>query len=391
MTYSISYSSPRSNLVAIRLRLSSLIKRISFCGPPKSDIVIYGKDSTQIIEKHILKELPFTVFSPEKLSINLNFGFFRFFIKAIFLLNEKSRQELPALGNGLKYRVYSAYLLASILQYEPKIVITPFDNVPSYQWLARAMKGSQFFAIQNGNRTEFEHKRFGKRQTYHQHLFCFGKYDADIFEERGDIVEHCYEVGSLRASVYKERNSLDSGIYYDICIVSTFFLNTTKEEEFNKMEKAILISDQFFAKYIKKHNLKAVVATKGYEGEDEQVKYFKSIYGGDIEIEERGAYFAIDRSEIVVGFMSTAVREAFGWGKKVLHLDFSGVGLCEFDSAILIKKNDFDFFEKRLNAIRFTSSDEYKIKTKEYADYLMKYNPETPTHRVIRKKVIEYL
>ena len=61
------------------------------------------------------------------------------------------------------------------------------------------------------------------------------------------------------------------------------------------------------------------------------------------------------------------------------------LNLCLFISI------NYDLFEKRLNEIRLMPYNKYQNLTKEYAKYLMNYEPDCPAHKFIRKKIMDYV
>jgi len=117
----------------------------------------------------------------------------------------------------------------------------------------------------------------------------------------------------------------------------------------------------------------------------EELKYLNNI-------KEMTTYRGMDESEIVVNLFSTASIESFGWGKKTLHCDFTETDKYhDYDSMIMFTDNNYISFKKRLNELRREPYDEYRKRTKDYASYLMNYDPDCPPHIYIRNKIEEYL
>ena len=106
----------------------------------------------------------------------------------------------------------------------------------------------------------------------------------------------------------------------------------------------------------------------------------------------RNIYKIMDQSSLIISFGSTAPREAFGFGKKVLYCDFTGTDLYnDYDPIILFRDENYDLFKERLDKLICTPQVEYEEKTKEYASYLMNYDSGYPAHLLIREKIEYYL
>lgn len=277
---------------------------------------------------------------------------------------------------------------------KPKVVITSIDNCPIFHWLSKNYKGAEFFAIQNGNRTKYEYEiRNRKRKYYLQHFFCFGNYEKERYAQFGHIVENFYPVGSLLAGYYKFHNKKNDKIKYDLCVVSTW--KPYRPTEMKDFWKSANLMNTFLARYIREYNLSFAVLMRSSLGGDEE-RYFKDIYGTNIDVLGRvdtfSTYRGIDKSELIVGSLTTILCEAFGWGKKVLYCDFTGTNKYnDYDPVILFTNPNYDQFKKRLNRSRLMQQEEYNMRTKNYASYLMNYDPDCPPHVFIRKKILQYL
>ena len=89
---------------------------------------------------------------------------------------------------------------------------------------------------------------------------------------------------------------------------------------------------------------------------------------------------------------STATREAFGMGKKILYCDFTKSDLYnDYHEMVLYKDQNYESFKKRLDELLEISIDDYKKITKEYASYLMNNDINSPPHLIIRDKINSFL
>lgn len=371
----------------------------SFHNPHKSDIVIFHKTNSHYITEIILDDLPYFIFEvgPEKIYISpkvlLHFflSFRLFDWKSVKTCKIKLRKVLKQ----LRY----IYLLACLESIKPKIVISFIDNSSDLHWLSRIFKSGTIFAIQNGNRTN---EQLDKRiKQYHKHFFCFGNYERDRYERFGHVVEYFHPVGSLLAGYYKtEKCRGYINIKYDISIISQYskrlYEKTYLEDrvKWNAMDKM----HTFLAKYVNEYNLKAVLLLRKTNPDiDGERVYFDKFYKQNVvyiynEKKAMSTYMAMDQSEVVVDFFSTASVEAFGWGKKVLHCDFTGTNKYnDYDPMVMFSEQDYETFKKRLHALRSEPYDEYRKRSREYASYVMNNNPDLPPNIYIRKKIEEYL
>ena len=100
----------------------------------------------------------------------------------------------------------------------------------------------------------------------------------------------------------------------------------------------------------------------------------------------------MDKSNVIVGFNSTLISEAFGMGKKVLRIDFTGSDdFNDYDPIILLESPSYSVLKSRLNELLAEPYEDYKKRTKEYAAYIMNYDSDCPPHRFIREKIEKYL
>jgi hypothetical protein len=163
--------------------------------------------------------------------------------------------------------------------------------------------------------------------------------------------------------------------------------------------------DLLLSKYLKEYNLKAAIIMRSEPNSPDrdipvygdEKEYYKSMYPNstniiDPDFKERNIYKIMDQSGIIITSGSTAAREAFGWGKKVLYCDFTGTDLYnDYEPVILFTIDDYEAFKAKMNELSLMSYDEYAEKTKKYAAYLMSYNQAIPPHLFIRRKIKGYL
>ena len=76
------------------------------------------------------------------------------------------------------------YRLAIIEYINPKILITYIDGSSIVSWLCKNYKRAEFFAKQNGNRTNWELDTLSNKSYYMKHYFCFGNHDVERFRKK---------------------------------------------------------------------------------------------------------------------------------------------------------------------------------------------------------------
>ena len=187
---------------------------------------------------------------------------------------------------------------------------------------------------------------------------------------------------------------------YDIGIISQFSNNAAI-----LMKQSMNVMHSFLERYISKYKLEAAIFLRTVSSNTDETVFFEKFYQYEIDYiyqvsesnrfnnrSEMTTYVGMDESEIVVSFDSTASIEAFAWGKKILHCDFTGTNKYnDYDPMIMFTEPNYDSFEKRLNELRKEPYDEYRKRTKDYASYLMNNDPDCPPHIYIRNKIVDYL
>ena len=325
------------------------------------------------------------------------YGFFKVLHLIGWQKAKTSRKNLGGVGTG---RFRNAYLLSCFACMKPKVVITYIDNNVRFHNLSKHYRTAQFLAIQNGNRTNWEYEETGKRKTYHKHFFCFGDYERVQYKQRGDEVEYYYPVGSLLGGWYAFRKKSDDLTKYDVSVVSIVLNNAPIRKDRTDLTdfyKSFYLMNQYLAEYTRERGIRLAVHMRGSLGGLEE-NYYRNIYGCNVDLVENNreeissTYRGMDNSDVIVGLGSTAVREAFGWGKKVLYCDFTGTDKYhDYDSVIMLTVADYDVFKGSLDELRAEPYESYRSRTKAYAAFLMNFNPDCPAHIFIRQKVLQYL
>ena len=373
--------------------------------PPKSNVVIFDSTNSEFVMELILKGLPSFVFEVRPPRLYIGGAVILHFFTSLRFFDWTEVKKRRAKLRGIASQLKLIYLLSCFACMKPKVVLTFIDNNPSFHWLSKNYRAAQFFAIQNGTRTKGEVEDNSEKQYYLQHFFCFGNYEKELYDGLGYVVDNYYPVGSLLGGYYKYNGRRNAEIKHHICVVSCWRGDIGNGIDVQQTMLSMRKMDSFLARYIEAYQLKACVVLRSEVGSRDrnipvygnEAEYFRRIYPEGVELidpvfKERNVYKEMDRSELVVTFGSTAVREAFGWGKKILYCDFTGTDKYnDYDKTILFADENYESFKKRLNELRLMSDEDYRKLTKDYASYLMNYAPSCPPHVFVREKITECL
>ena len=159
---------------------------------------------------------------------------------------------------------------------------------------------------------------------------------------------------------------------------------------------------KYFDKYSQENNVRAAVLLRFDQNNNASISeleldYYKRTISNNIDIVNNNQrkysnYVNALNSKVIIGSGSTILSELFGFGKKILHCDFSEKRLfTNYDPMIVFCEDDYDSFKLRLNNLRLEPYEEYLSRTKEYASYIMNYNIDLPPHKFIRNKIEKYL
>lgn len=330
------------------------------------------------------------------------FYFFRYLWQIQFRVVAKcSNGVLKGILRQLKY----IYLKACLVTINPKAVITFIDNSYSFSWLSKNCRNFPFIAIQNGSRLSYAAPKNFK--FFYQHLFCFGMHEVNQFKRLGYEVENIYPVGSLVASLYFDPQVSNIDVEYDLLIVSSWRGNIGFDEDVRDTLNSMKIMDCLLARYVVERGIKAAVILRA-ERESEhwyipeiklnEVEYYRGIYGDTISIletnfSERNIFSAIQKSELIVSCLSTALLEAYGIGKKILYCNFIGKNLYhqDFDRAILTSNKEYEAFSKILDDLLCMSGLEYSKIHKDKKKYYMNFPNDGLTYRNVMERMSEII
>jgi surface carbohydrate biosynthesis protein len=375
------------------------IRRYEIClqNPPRSNIVIFDEAQSELIANYILKGYSYFVYNmrPEKIYISPLIIYY--FIKSLRRFDSNKLTISKGKLRSVLVRLRQYYRMASFFAMKPKIVISSNDNSAIFHWLSKNYKDAEFFAIQNGHRRNYE---FNKAHTrmYIPHFFCYGDYDKDRYLRYGHVVENSYPVGSLMIGIYRERFQNNNKKEYDISIISEYRNHIFRDASSDHHQKrSQILTHKLLAQYVNKNQSLKVALINNKNTKEDEIDFFRNIYNDSVNYIKNDrnkytSYNVVDKSSIVVGFQSTLTFEAFGMGRKVLVIDFTDSNdYNDYEPIILLKKPSYSELENRLNELLAEPYEDYHKRTKEYASYVMNYDPSRPPHKIIREIINQFM
>ena len=291
---------------------------------------------------------------------------------------------------NIKIGIFNSYLLSIIDQVNPKLILTFIDNSHRFSIFANIKKNKyKFVAVQNGAR--YEHKivnllkkrkiKVELKKFFIPHFFCFGKNEINDYKKNNQIVGKFDVVGSLRLSNflnsqknYKKTNSKKTN---DILLISDVYCWDANLEKLNfPIEEGLINLIRFTIRFSQKYKFKMKIAARSKLNNfiKEKEFYKKNLSKNEYEFllkniffrsENHKTYKIMQKSKIVIGTMSTMLRENLSLNGKTLACNFTNTNIFDFPiKGLCFSKNmNYENFEKQLSKI-------YKISLKEYYNQL---------------------
>ena len=388
---------------------------------PNYDILIFERTNSQYISDCI-SDLSYHIYDMKRETFFINANF----LKSLLMVLRNIKWKDISKCSGIKSFVAESlrYLrLANINSFNPKIVITFIDNSVNFHWLCKRSFKTKYLAIQNGNRVLLKKDgTYGVFKNYIKvdgarayelykdycidYYFVWGQYDKDMFTKANASVEKYFITGSIVYGYYNysKKTKKPFPATNELAIISTFRTKRIQNQNSLRVQKnywkSIDLLHEFCSKYIKSYNLKTTVymnydSSNSIEAKEE-LKYLEQFYKGYADIKMRdqtkySTYIGIENSEIIIGFRSAILREAFGMGKKTIMCDFTGSTLyTNFDDIVLFTKCAYKDFEQRLNNLKSEDTKSYINRSNRYRDYIHSNNKKSP-HKMIRDAIDKIL
>ena len=289
-----------------------------FNNPEKKDIIIYDCESARLLPKVLPNNASYLILSTRILNI-----------KKIYI----SKQIVfYVIKNFFNHSLKQNYLIALILLISPKVVITRTDNSIDFHITSKALKDKiRFIAIQNANRGDTVWSPENKtKEIFIPEFFCFSEFDELIHKKKKCKIEKYKLIGSIHTSlcleqINEEKKNLDRE-RYDVCLISEPHpIRSGDYSHIPKFEEAVGKIAKYTLELCKRKNLRLIFCGQGEPGNEmaemEQLFYAEHLKGYNFKIDvSPRAYFPTYRnmiqSKIIIGHISTVLREAFAFEKK---------------------------------------------------------------------------
>jgi surface carbohydrate biosynthesis protein len=359
------------------------LSKLHFCNPKKKDFIVYDCENT----KDIIKILP-----------NNNYKILSTRIERIKEIYFSKKIFSFIILNFFKRSLKQNYLAALIQVISPKIVITHIDNSADFYLSAKIFKNEiKFIAVQNANRGDIVYESLEENKKVFVPVFlCFGSFDEEIYRKKKCNIEKFEIVGSLRSSLATECVKT-KGINlnkekYDICLISEPhpILNSDYHHISNLADSVAKIAE-YTHRLCKKKNLNLIFTSKREDDLDScfYKKYLQeyefNILPGSYEV--YSTYQNVMQSKLIIGHISTILREAISFNKKILSCNFTGHPDIIFPTKgfCVLENVPYELFEERVLKILSMSEKEYFDRLNLDKNYIMK--PTTNTANIIREKL----
>lgn len=381
-------------------------RNISFKNPTKVDIVIFDECNSEYVKRVLNSKYRIRVLKMRPFELLVSYSIIQNFIKGLRKVNLKYASSYSrGFVYGLAFQMRAVYFEACLIAMSPKAVITMIDNSNSFHWLSKNSRIFPYIAIQNGNRLSFELVEHD--EYYLQHFFSWGTDESKIYNALGYKVENFYPVGSLIGSLYFDNTfSNKNHIQYDILIVSTWRGNIGYPVNVVDTMKSMRIMDEILAKYLRENSIKAAIILRSercsehwvMQGIGNEYDYYRSVYGESINIIEanftdRTVYPTMQQSRLIISCLSSALKEAYGIGKKVLYFNYTGKKEyhCDLDSKCVIEENDYLKVVQVIDQLLNQPDDEYRAIHLENINAVMCYPDGASTCDVIQSTIDEII
>ena len=316
---------------------------------------------------------------------------------------------------NFRKNIFNSYLLTLIDIIKPKVVFTFIDNSFRFSEFASLRhKNYKFVALQNGARYEqkifqvlYKRKIIDKNEFrfYIPYFFCFGENEIQDYKKNKQLVKKFTKVGSLRVSNYlnlkKNKKKINKKLDNDILLISDVYCWDKIIEKTNfPIEQGVAKLLKFCVRFAIKNKSKIKIATRSFKNYFEKENSFYKKYLNDQEYnylvknlfyrqEKYATYKMMEKSKIVLGTMSTLLRENLFIDGKTLSCNFTGTDIFDFPIKGLcsLKNCNYDIFEKRVKKLLNVSNKNYLAGLEKDKSFLIFKNGKNSTIKLVNSKL----
>lgn len=374
-------------------------REVRFGDRERADIVIFDETNSAVVKRALNPRYSVAVFEvrPEELRLGYRIvGNFLRFLGHLDLGEASRHRRGPVVG--IAKQLICIYYESCIAAMNPKAVVTFIDNSDRFGWLSRNCRLFPFIAIQNGTRLGYAATPDGG--YYLQHFFSWGRREEIEFSTFGYAVERYHPVGSVLASLHWKHGE-NPPVMYDLLVISTWRGNIGFPQDAADMMRSMEIMDRSLVRYIRSRKIRAAVLLRAERDREHwrmpemgrtEEEYYQSIYGDSIQIIDadfvcRNIYPLMQESAIVVSCLSSALLEAFGFGKRTLYCNFTGTDLYHLGLDPAIVECNVGDLPDRLGALFDESESDYASRHDALRKYYMAYPDGEPTHLAIAEGI----
>ncbi len=295
---------------------------------------------------------------------------------------------------NLKIGLFDSYLLSVIDEINPKIVFTFIDNSHRFSNFSKLRDNKyHFIALQNGARSEHKIVNLLKKKKircelgefYIPHFMCFGDYEIFDYKKNNQIIGKFDIVGSLKLSNFLiSQKNLKKKKNNDVLLISDLYCWDKILENFNfPIEKGLIDLIKFTINFCIKNNLKMKFAARSKFNNFSKENEFYKKYLNEYEYKflkknifyrskNYKTYKIMQRSKVVIGTMSTMLRENLSLNGKTFACNFTKTDIFDFPikGICFTKKSNYQDFQKKLKKILSLSMKEYYNKMNRKRDFV---------------------
>jgi len=307
--------------------------------------------------------------------------------------------------NFFKYSLKINYLLALIKITNPKIMITRIDTSSDFHILSKILYKKIFcISLQQGSRDRPDGRNIrinpiaksDIKKFFIPEFFVFSQSDKFLFRKLKTKVKNYHIIGSIKAraalNYFKLRN-INTSISYDFCLISSVDKNLTTG---------------YIAKYLhdfcREKNFSYVIAAETDLKDGTELEFYKE-FMGDRKInivrnfkKKYTSYRTILKSKVVVGQLSTLLKESLSYNKKIFTINGSIYNFANKDLFTYKKNNIKNSWQPKINSyskFKNFAFNIYKMSNIDYSkkfknrDYFMKRDQDSID--LLKKKIIYFL
>jgi len=307
-----------------------------------------------------------------------------------------------------KHSVGTSILFSIIDTLEPKVIMTFIDNNYLIGKIHNFFHDKLLISFQNGIRGE---KYGGWNQKINfPILYGFGSYENDYILQRGiDILEY-NSIGSLKYGIYIDKfKHQKKDEIYDVVLISQYTNSESLMGEFYRKHMKTLckcISNICF-----NNNLNFAIALRYENGNNQaisEVNFFESINCiENIKLMPNNydtfdSYGVVSSARVAISHSSTLAFECFGGGTKVMFsASIDNDPLCKelgmqgsfkkMPEDILLHSFEAEHANDKLMQLLEMSDKEYMQVTRSARSYYMNFNEKAHPHKVVMRRIKDYL